>query len=84
MGRHGSEICNVGERVHKCHQWDGYEYGTRQVPDKRIGRVDKKSTMYSEARTVGWGPGVTQLWGGSLAVSVRGAELPTAGERGLK
>lgn len=43
VGRHGSEICNVGERVHKCHQWDGYEYGTRQVPDKRIGRVDKKS-----------------------------------------
>lgn len=84
MGRHGSEICNVGERVHKCHQWDGYEYGTRQVPDKRIGRVDKKSQPCT-VRPRQWGGARGSLsWGGSLAVSVRDAELPTAGERGLK
>lgn len=32
--RHGGEVGDVGERVHKRHQWDGDIDGTRQVPDQ--------------------------------------------------
>lgn len=35
LRRHGGEICNVCERVHNCHQWNGDVYGSWQISEKK-------------------------------------------------
>lgn len=42
LGRHGGEVRNVGERVHKGHQWNGDVDGTRQIPDRGHAQMKPK------------------------------------------